>query len=188
MGGALDIVALVDFHLLVEDVADHHEVDLPSGALVLHLVQAVDPHEEGLRVLADVLNIVAQNLPQFLVLLPTDRLHDDLGVLGVVDEAAALALGGLVGEGGQVAHEQVADEIFQADALEELRVIDIEVFPDEVKNLGGVVYENLADFLDRSFVVLVDEVVVVLAVEVLFGEGDHCAELVVVGLEASADA
>lgn len=37
MGGSLDIEALVDLDLLIEDVANHHEVDLPSGALVLHL-------------------------------------------------------------------------------------------------------------------------------------------------------
>lgn len=94
------------------------------------------------------LHIVAQDLPQFLVLFPADRLDDDLGVLGVVDEAAALALGSLVRKRGEVAHEQVADEIFQADALEKLRVVDIEVFPDVVKYFGRVVYKYFADLFD----------------------------------------
>lgn len=60
------------------------------------------------------------------------------------------------------------------------------MFPDEIKYLGGVVYEYFADFFDGFLIVLVDEIVVIFAVEVLFGEGDHWAELVVVGLEASA--
>lgn len=38
MGGSFDIIALVDLYFLVEDVANHHEVDLPSRTLVLHLV------------------------------------------------------------------------------------------------------------------------------------------------------
>lgn len=62
------------------------------------------------------------------------------------------------------------------------------MFPDEVKDLRRVVYKYFADFLDGPFIILVDEVMVVFAVEVFFGEGHDCAELVVVGFEASAHA
>jgi hypothetical protein len=63
VGGALDVITLVDLHCPVEHVADHHEVDLPARTLVLHLVQSVYAHEEGLGITADVLHVVRQDLP-----------------------------------------------------------------------------------------------------------------------------
>lgn len=88
--GSLDIIPLIDLHSPIEDIPYHHEVNLPPRTLILHLVESVDAHEEGLGVAADVLHVIANNFPQFAVLLPRDGFDDDLGVLSVVHETATL--------------------------------------------------------------------------------------------------
>jgi hypothetical protein len=51
----------------------------------------------------------------------------------------------LLRQGGEVAHDEVAQQIFEADAFEELVVLYLEVTPDVEKAFGSVIDKDLRD-------------------------------------------
>jgi hypothetical protein len=51
---------------------------------------------------------------------------------------------------------------------------------NEVEDFGRVVHEDFTDFLEGLLVILVEQFVIVLAIEVLLSEGHHAVEFIVV--------
>lgn len=143
VGRSLDVVSLLDLQRSLKEVINHHKVYLPIGLLVFEFVEPVDVQEEGPRVVPDILSIVSQQFPQFLVLFFEDGSHNQFGVLGVVEETPTLSFRCLVGQTCQVAHQQVAYQILQSDTLQEVMILNLEVAPDVEEHFRRIVHEYL---------------------------------------------
>mmetsp|Transcript_57303 Transcript_57303/g.178095 ORF Transcript_57303/g.178095 Transcript_57303/m.178095 type:complete len:342 (-) Transcript_57303:141-1166(-) len=149
--GALEVVPAVDLEGSVEHVRHHDEVELlqrvvgavgaPAPLADAQAVQAQEAHDEGAGVLHDVVVVALQHVPQQLVLLRRHRLHHVAAVRGVVEEGAALALRGELGERGEVPQQHVAQQLLWAHGAQVVVLADAEAGADPLEDHGRVVDE-----------------------------------------------
>ena len=91
VSSSFQVISLVNVEFLVKDVPNHHKINRPVAALVLHLIQPIDTHQVCFWTLLHILGIVFDYIPQLEVLLSTNGLHYHFGVVGVVNKTPTFA-------------------------------------------------------------------------------------------------
>lgn len=112
-----------------EKVVHDDEVDL-FASRELDSVQAVEPRQEGMRVLLDVLVVVLQDRAQELVLRVPDRLDDEAIIARKVEERSALA--------GRTEFRQ---DVLGGEGDEVVGRVEVEVLAQLAEYPGSIVFE-----------------------------------------------
>lgn len=84
----------------------------------------------------------------------------------------------------KISHQQVANQILEADAFQKLVVVNVEKFANVVEHFGRVVNKDFTNFLYRLLIAFIDQFVIVFAVQILLIELEQLIEFIVVRFEA----